>query len=75
MIEKCRHCGAAVWLAKVGQSHKWVSNPAKADVTWKCGNDPAFPVRAHDGSRPPIRRSRFTGFDPIRSDDIEEQFE
>ncbi len=42
MPETCVHCGATIVFIK----NKWVTNPKKPD-TWKCGNDRAFPVRAH----------------------------
>lgn len=62
----CRHCGRPIHLARRGMSHKWVTE----NNLWKCPT-PGFPVRAHEATR--IKRSRFTGYDPIRPDDIEEE--
>ena len=38
------------WHAKVGlteDSFKWVTDAKRAKTRWKCGDDPAFPVRSH----------------------------
>lgn len=43
----CRHCGARIHLVKTGvERHKWLTDPDKP-TRWRCGNDPAFPVRSH----------------------------
>jgi|KBSMisStandDraft_5_1062788.scaffolds.fasta_scaffold3511166_2 hypothetical protein len=43
----CQYCGKPITLVQTGLTHKWVTNPKKPSKSWKCGNDPAFPVRAH----------------------------
>jgi hypothetical protein len=47
----CQHCGKVIYFNP--RLKKWVThrvtrpNRDKIIDTWKCGNDPAFPVRAH----------------------------
>jgi hypothetical protein len=42
----CQHCGRLIVFDH--KLRKWVSSQGVAGKsTWKCGNDPAFPVRAH----------------------------
>lgn len=41
--ETCEYCGKDIRLIPFGEHYKW----AAAGLDWKCGNDPAFPVRAH----------------------------
>lgn len=43
----CHYCGAHIFLVAHGLHYKWQTNPAKADASWHCGIDPAFPVRGH----------------------------
>ena len=46
----CQHCGKVIYFSP--RLKKWVThrvtrpNRDKIIETWKCGNDPAFPVRA-----------------------------
>lgn len=40
----CNYCGASIYLTPFGFHYKWTTD--KKDK-WKCGNDPAFPVRTH----------------------------
>jgi hypothetical protein len=47
----CQHCAKVIYFNP--RLKKWVThrvtrpNRDKIIDTWKCGNDPAFPVRAH----------------------------
>jgi hypothetical protein len=42
MTATCKRCGKEIELRPSGQHFKWF-----AGKTWRCGNDPAFPVLAH----------------------------
>ena len=49
---KCNQCGAEIEFD--ASRRKWVSGKTPPTIynkakkgTWKCGNDPKFPVRAH----------------------------
>jgi hypothetical protein len=47
----CQHCGKVIYFSP--KLKKWVThrvgrrNRDKIIDTWKCGNDPASPVKAH----------------------------
>lgn len=42
----CAGCGARIHFIKAKSgAYKWVTDIKKE--TWRCGNDPAFPVRSH----------------------------
>ena len=47
----CQHCGKVIYFSP--KLKKWVThrvgrrNRDKIIETWKCGNDPAVPVKAH----------------------------
>ena len=50
----CVRCGATIHLAKTsGETFKWVTNINKPKDTWRCGNDPDYPVRSHSPSPSP----------------------
>jgi hypothetical protein len=44
---ECHYCGARIFLVAHGLHYKWQTNAAKADASWHCNTDPAFPVRGH----------------------------
>jgi hypothetical protein len=55
----CHRCHATIYLAPTGiRTTKWVTNLKKARQTWKCGNDPAYPVRAHAPQPHPARGAK-----------------
>lgn len=40
-------CGAAICLVQTGaRTYKWLTDP-RDKQSWRCGSDPAFPVRSH----------------------------
>jgi hypothetical protein len=52
-LASCQGCAATIHLVEYGENRagiktfKWVTNPKKPKNSWKCGHDPAFPVKAH----------------------------
>jgi hypothetical protein len=55
-VASCQGCGATIHLVEYGVSRggtktfKWVTDPKKPKVSWKCGHDPDFPVKSHSPS-------------------------
>lgn len=49
--QQCASCEKLIHLVPTGQHYKWVTNPN--DVTsWRCGNDPEFPLLGHKPNYP-----------------------
>jgi hypothetical protein len=46
-VSDCRSCGATIYLIPSGKHYKWVTDPKRA-LSWHCGDDPGFPVKAHE---------------------------
>lgn len=55
IVATCHQCRATIVLVPYGDGiapagGHWRTNPDRPS-TWHCGNDPAFPVRAHSPMR------------------------
>ena len=54
MTNTCARCGRAIYFVPNAwiENNRWVSDPADPKNSWKCGRDPAFPVRTHAPKEP-----------------------
>jgi hypothetical protein len=62
MMTTCQHCGSEIEFDSF--TRKWVAGKKPATVymkakrgTWKCGNDPHFPVKSHSPRNVDRRKS------------------